>query len=117
MACNSHMKEISKKKKKRLRRRLTITQLKKWAGPGGVHPEYTSPTTYFPTDSWVTPRRRKIRLVASNAKCRYLKKLTCKGILWQVFYPSEAPSSPMTPISPPPYTLYKIRVYVTIQYT
>jgi len=29
--------------------------------------------------------RRKIRLVESNAKCRYLKKLTCKGTLQQVF--------------------------------
>jgi hypothetical protein len=38
MACNSHMKEISKKEKKRLRRRLTITQLKKWVEPGGVTP-------------------------------------------------------------------------------
>ncbi len=28
---------------------------------------------------------RKIRLIESNAKCRYLKKLLCKGTLWQVF--------------------------------
>jgi hypothetical protein len=29
--------------------------------------------------------RRKIRLKESNAKCRHLKKLTCKGSLKQVF--------------------------------
>ncbi len=29
--------------------------------------------------------RRKVRLIESNAKCRYLKKLTCKGTLRQVF--------------------------------
>jgi hypothetical protein len=31
--------------------------------------------------------RRKIRLIESNAECRYLKKITSKG---------EAPSPPMT---------------------
>jgi hypothetical protein len=36
--------------------------------------------------------RRKIRLIESNAKCRYLKKFTCKGTLRQVFCLSEAPS-------------------------
>jgi hypothetical protein len=30
-------------------------------------------------------KNRKIRLIESNAKCRYLKKLTCKGTLRQVF--------------------------------
>ncbi len=44
--------------------------------------------------------RRKIRLLECNAKCRYLKKLTCRGTLGQVFYLSEAPSLPMTPYSP-----------------
>ncbi len=29
--------------------------------------------------------RRKIRQIESNVKCRYLKKLTCKGTLRQVF--------------------------------
>ncbi len=29
--------------------------------------------------------RRKIRLIKGNAKCRHLKKFTCKGTLWQVF--------------------------------
>jgi hypothetical protein len=28
--------------------------------------------------------RGKIRLIESNAECRYLKKLTCKGTLRQV---------------------------------
>jgi hypothetical protein len=40
---------------------------------------------------------RKIRLIECNAKCRYLKKLTGKGTLRQVFYLSEAPSPPITP--------------------
>ncbi len=40
--------------------------------------------------------RRKIRLLESNAECRYHKKLTCKGTLRQVFYLSEDPSPPMT---------------------
>jgi hypothetical protein len=44
----------------------------------------------------------KTRLIESNAKCRYLKKLTCKVTLRQVFYRSEAP--PMTP--PPLHTVY-----------
>jgi hypothetical protein len=29
--------------------------------------------------------RRKFRLIESNAKCRHLKKFTCKGTLQQVF--------------------------------
>ncbi len=36
--------------------------------------------------------RRKIRLIESNAKCRYLKKLNCKGPLRQGVHLSEAPS-------------------------
>jgi hypothetical protein len=56
--------------------------------------------------------RRKIRLIESNAKCRYLKKLTCKVTLRQVFYLSEAPNPPMTPYHPPPhYTLYTCAQY------
>ncbi len=55
------------------------------------------------------PPRRKIRLIESNAKCRYLKKLTCKGTLRQLFYLSEAPSPPMTPYSFP--LTHCIRVY------
>ncbi len=53
--------------------------------------------------------RRKIRLVESNAKCRYLKKLTCKGTSRQVFNLSEAPSPPIPPYSPP--STHCIRVY------
>jgi hypothetical protein len=37
--------------------------------------------------------RRKIRLIEGNVKCRYLKKLTCKGTFRQ-FYLSEAHSLP-----------------------
>jgi hypothetical protein len=50
---------------------------------------------------------RKIILIESNAKCRYLKKLACKWTLLQVFYLSEAP--PMTPYSAP--LTHCIRVY------
>ncbi len=39
-------------------------------------------------------KKGKIRLIENNAKCRYLKKLTSKGTLRQVFYLSEAPSPP-----------------------
>ncbi len=60
--------------------------------------------------SLLHPDRRKIRQIESNAKCRYLKKLACKGILRQVFYPSRASSPPMTPYSPPPLKQC-IRVY------
>ncbi len=55
----------------------------------------------------------KIRLIENNAKCRHLKKLTCKGPLRQVFYLSEVPSPPMTPNSPPPLT-HCLPVYSTI---
>ncbi len=58
-------------------------------------------------------KRRKIRLIEGSAKCRHLKKLTCKGTLRQVFtvYISEA----QNPIPPPPLlrTVYK-RVYNTV---
>jgi hypothetical protein len=54
--------------------------------------------------------RRKIILIKSNTKCRYLKKLTRRGTLRQVFYLSEAPSPPMNP-PPPPYTLYTCLQY------
>jgi hypothetical protein len=60
--------------------------------------------------------RRKIRLIECNAKCRYLKKFTCKGTLLQVFYLSEAPSPPMTPYYPP-YTLYTCTIYSILIHT
>ncbi len=50
--------------------------------------------------------RRKIRLIESNAKCRYLKKFTCKWTLRQVFYLSEALSPSYHPILPPLHTVY-----------
>jgi hypothetical protein len=50
-------------------------------------------------DAHYRSRGRKIRLIECNAKCRYLKKLACKGTLRQVFYLSEAPSPPITPFS------------------
>jgi hypothetical protein len=40
--------------------------------------------------------RRKTRLLESNAKCRHLKYLTCKGTLGQMFYLSDAPSPLLT---------------------
>jgi hypothetical protein len=44
--------------------------------------------------------RRKIRLIESNAKCRYLKQFTCKRTFRQVFYLSEAPFPPTTTCIP-----------------
>ncbi len=54
--------------------------------------------------------RRRTRLIESSAKCRYLKKLTCKGTLLQVFYLPEALSPPMTPC-PPLHTEFYHTVY------
>ncbi len=44
---------------------------------------------------WIDQSQRvgsveRFRLIDSNAKCRYLKNLTCKGTLRQVFYLFEA---------------------------
>ncbi len=48
----------------------------------------------------------------NKARRRYKKKITCKGVLWQVFYLSEAPFPPMIPYyPPPPYTLYTCLQY------
>jgi hypothetical protein len=58
--------------------------------------------------------RRNIRLIESNAKCRYLKKMTCKGTLRLVFYLTVAPSPPMTPY-PPLYTVYVYTVHLFTQ--
>jgi hypothetical protein len=67
-----------------------------------------------PGNTW---GRRKIRLIESNAKCHYLKKLTCKGTLRQLFYLSEARSLAPSPYSPSPYTLYTCiqRMYLFTQ--
>jgi hypothetical protein len=52
----------------------------------------------------------------NKARCRYLKKFTCKGALWQVFYLSEAPFPPMTPCSPSPlHTVYVYTIYLFTQ--
>jgi hypothetical protein len=59
----------------------------------------------------VTVQRRKIRLIECKAKCRYLKKLTCKGTLRQVFTLPEASSPPMTPYSSPYTLLYSILIH------
>ncbi len=59
--------------------------------------------------------RRKIRLIECNAKCRYLKKSTCKVTLRQVFYLSEVSSPPLTPYSPP--LTHCIRVYSILIHT
>ncbi len=37
------------------------------------------------TSAMVQYTRRKIKIIEGNAKCRHLKKLTCKGTLRQVF--------------------------------
>jgi hypothetical protein len=58
--------------------------------------------------------RRKIRLIEGNAKCRYLKNLPVKGICGRRIILSEAPSPPMTPYSPPPYTRYTCIPYILI---
>jgi hypothetical protein len=52
--------------------------------------------------------RRKIRLIEDNAKCRHLKKLTCKGTLRQVFISLRPP--------PLPFTHY-VRVYRILIHT
>jgi hypothetical protein len=57
----------------------------------------------------VSLTRRKIRLIESNDKCRYLKKLTCKWTLRQVLYQYEVLSPPMTLYSP---TVYVYTVYL-----
>jgi hypothetical protein len=50
---------------------------------------------------------RKIRLIESNVKCNYPKKLTCKRTLRQVFLSIfEAPSPPLTQCPPSLHTVY-----------
>jgi hypothetical protein len=53
---------------------------------------------------------RKVRLIEDNAKCRYLKKLTCKGTLRQVFI-CLRPRTPYTPL----HTVYVYTVYLFTQ--
>jgi hypothetical protein len=64
--------------------------------------------------------RRKIRLIESKTKCRYLKRLACKGILRQMFFLPEAPSPPMTSYSHSNKTRYTYTVqctYYTVLYS
>ncbi len=58
---------------------------------------------------------RKIRLIESNAKRRYIKKLTCKEALRQVFFLSEAPSSLLWHLIPP--LTHCLPVYCILNYT
>jgi hypothetical protein len=51
-------------------------------------------------------RRRKVRLIEGNAKCRHLKTITCKGTLRQE-YICLSPRTPYTT----PYTLYTCILY------
>ncbi len=57
--------------------------------------------------------RRKIRLIESNAKWRYLTTFTCKRTLRQVFYLSETPPLLWPHIPRPPlHTVYVYTVYL-----
>ncbi len=49
----------------------------------------------------------------SKAQCRYLKKLTCKGTLRQVFYLCEPPPL-LWPRTPRPHPLHTVYVYKEI---
>ncbi len=61
----------------------------------------------------VGPMRRKIRLIEGNAKCRHLKKLTCKGTLRLVFICLR----PRNPYLPPLQTVYLYLLYSILIYT
>ncbi len=58
--------------------------------------------------------RRKIRLIEGNAKCRHLKKLTCKGTLRQLIIICLRPRTPNPP-PPPIHTKYVYAVYLFTQ--
>jgi hypothetical protein len=70
---------------------------------------------YFAYKLWTRSRGKREITVESNAKCRYLRKITCKGTLKQMFYLSEAPMTPY----PLPLThctvLYTCIVYLFTQ--
>jgi hypothetical protein len=55
----------------------------------GVHTTFTPGRESPITDTYM---RRKIRLIESSAKCRHLRKFTCKGTLRQVFICLRPPS-------------------------
>ncbi len=48
----------------------------------------------------------QISIKTPNPKCRLFLKIYQERYLAAVVYLSEAPFPPMTPYSPPPYTLY-----------
>jgi hypothetical protein len=52
-------------------------------------------------------KRRKIRLIEGNEKCRHIKKSTCKGAFAAGVYLSETQNT----IPPPLYTLYTCKQY------
>jgi hypothetical protein len=54
---------------------------------------------------------RKVRLIESNAKCRYLKKLTCKETWQQVFLSVWGPFPFYDTI---PHTVYTDTVYIRV---
>jgi hypothetical protein len=58
-------------------------------------------------------KRRKIRLIESNAKCRYRKNLPVKGICGWCFICLRPP--PNDPIVPPPHTVHVDAVYLFTQ--
>jgi hypothetical protein len=59
---------------------------------------------------------RKIRLIESNAKCNYPKKMTCKRTLRQVFLSVCCPLSSYDPM-PPPLHSHCIPVYSILIHT
>jgi hypothetical protein len=64
--------------------------------------------------TWVS--QGLINYIDTKAKCRQLKKLTCKGTLRQVFICLRPASllRPHGPYRPPPYTLYTSILYILI---
>ncbi len=53
-------------------------------------------------------KRRKMRHIEGNAKCRHRTTLTCKGTLWQVLICLR----PRTPYPPPLYSAYMYTLYL-----
>jgi hypothetical protein len=62
---------------------------------------------------------RKIILIESNAKCRYLKKWPVKRLCGRCFYLSEVPPPLLWPhtFPPPFYTVYVYTVYTAYLFT
>jgi hypothetical protein len=64
-------------------------------------------TTFFNIIIKICIRPKKKRLIESNAKCRHLKYLTCKGILRQVFICLR----PRTQNHPPHIRVYNMPIH------